>query len=284
MRAVEALLRGAIDYAGLFPPASLDLERTVENYAAYRAGNDAWALGRLVLPASSVAEFSDRWPERVRDWPISLLLGRDYDSELRLAVDVGMELHSVECKPAKREQIAEIRKRLPSSALLFVEPPVGVPVDDLLAAIADVDACAKTRTGGVTADAIPATTAVAHFLARCAQTGSRMKATAGLHHPIRGEYRLTYEPDSAKARMHGFVNFFVAAASAGGGGSEAEVDAILADSDSASFSASNDEIRWRDTSFSTNAIEMMRENLALSFGSCSFEEPIAELRAMGWIE
>ena len=52
MGAAEALLHGAIDYAGLFPPAGLDLEATVRNYAAYREGRDAWALGRLVLPAS----------------------------------------------------------------------------------------------------------------------------------------------------------------------------------------------------------------------------------------
>lgn len=150
MRAVEALLRGAVDYAGLFPPASLDLERTVGNFAAYCAGGDAWALGRLVVPASKLAEFADRWPEYVAKWPISLLLGSDYDSELRLAVDVGLQLNCVECRPAKRDHIAEIRKRLPQGALLFVEPAAGVPLEDLLAAIADVHACAKIRTGGVT--------------------------------------------------------------------------------------------------------------------------------------
>jgi hypothetical protein len=284
MRGVEALLKGAIDYAGLFPPASLDLERTVDDYAAYRAGSDAWALGRLVLPASKVAEFADRWPERIAEWPISLVLGNDYDTELRLAVDSGMELDSVECKPAKREQIAEIRKRLPGSASLFVEAAAGVAIDDLLAAIADFDACAKIRMGGVRADAIPGTGAVAHFLARCAEAGVRMKATAGLHHAVRGEYRLTYEADSAKACMHGFGNFFLAAVLAGAGGSEAEVEEILADRNPANFSAGDDEIRWRDKAFSADAVQMMRENLVASFGSCSFEEPIADMRSMGWIE
>jgi hypothetical protein len=284
MRAVEALLRGAIDYAGLFPPASLELERTVENYAAYRAGVDAWALGRLVIPASKLAEFADRWPEHVAEWPISLLLGSDYDSELRLAVDVGLQLDCVECKVSAMQQIADIRKRLPSSALLFVERPAGVPIEDLLAALADVDACAKLRTGGVTADAIPGTAPVAQFLARCAESGVRMKATAGLHHTIRGEYALTYEAGSAKAWMHGFVNFFLAAVLAGGGASDGEVDAILADSNPASFSVTEDEIRWRDTVFCADRIETMREGLALSFGSCSFEEPMQEMRAMGWIE
>ena len=39
-----------------------------------------------------------------------------------------------------------------------------------------------------------------------------MKATAGLHHALRGDYRLTYEPDSARRTMHGFVNLVLAAA------------------------------------------------------------------------
>src|ERR1700761_6911726 len=101
MRVVEALLRGAIDYAGLFPPAGLGMEETVRNYAEYRAGRNAWALGRLVLPATKLAEFADRWPKYVGEWPISLLLGSDYDTEMRFAIDVGLPLDFVECRPAK---------------------------------------------------------------------------------------------------------------------------------------------------------------------------------------
>ncbi len=283
MGGVEALLSGAIDYAGLFPPAKLDLEKTVENYAAYRAEKHSWALGRLVLPASKLAEFTDRWPEYATEWPISLLLGSDYDAELRLAVDAGLQLDCVECKPARLEQVANIRRRLPSSALLFVEGPAGVGLDELLRAIADVDACAKIRTGGIAAEAIPSTSSVAQFVARCAEAGVRMKATAGLHHAIRGEYRLTYEPESAKAVMHGFVNFFLAAVLANDGSSEAEVEEILADRQAASFKASEGDIRWRDRVFCVDAIQRTRERLALSFGSCSFEEPIDEMGSMGWI-
>lgn len=111
-----------------------------------------------------------------------------------------------------------------------------------------------------------------------------MKATAGLHHAIRGEYRMTYEANAAKGTMHGFVNFFLAAVLARGGAGEAKVEELLADKDPANFAASDDSIRWRDTSFHADAIETMRESLVISLGSCSFEEPIEEIRAMGWIE
>ncbi len=284
MGAAEALLHGAIDYAGLFPPAGLDLEATVRNYAAYREGRDAWALGRLVLPATKLAEFADRWPQYVAEWSISLLLGNDYDTEMRLAVDVGLRLDVVECRPARLEDIAEIRRRMPSDAWLFVESPQGCGLQELMTAVSDTKACAKVRTGGVVAEAIPASSAVAAFLVGCAQRDVRLKATAGLHHAIRGEQRLTYEPQSATARMHGFVNFFVAATAAHEGAGEAEIAEILDDGMRGNFRASGDRLQWRRRTFSSEAIRETRDRFAISFGSCSFEEPMEEMRAMGWIE
>jgi hypothetical protein len=284
MRAAEALLHGAIDYAGFFPLAGLDLEATVRNYAGYREGRDAWALGRLVLPATKLAEFADRWPQYVAGWPISLLLASDYDTEMRLAVDVGLRLDVVECRPARLEDIAEIRRRMPSDGLLFVESPQGCVLQEVIAAVSDAGACAKVRTGGVVAEAIPAPSAIAAFLAACARHDVRLKGTAGLHHAIRGEHRLTYEQQSATACMHGFVNFFVAATAADEGADEAEIAAILNDGGRRDFSASDDGLEWRGRSFSSEAIRRMRVKFATSFGSCSFEEPMEEMRAMGWIE
>jgi hypothetical protein len=284
MRAVEALLHGAIDYAGLFPPAGLNLETTVRNYAGHRAGRDAWALGRLVLPAVELAEFAARWPQHVAEWPISLLLGADYDTEMRLAVDVGLQLDVVECRPAKLEDIVEIRRRMPRGGLLFVESPPGSTLQELIAAIADEGACAKIRTGGVLAEAIPDSSAVAAFLVACAGSGVRLKATAGLHHAIRGEYRLTYEPVSPIGHMHGFVNFFVAAMAAREGSTESEVEEILNDRKRSNFTSGGEGLGWRERSFSWQSIQEMREKFAISFGSCSFEEPMQEMRGMGWLE
>ena len=283
MTAAQALLAGAIDYAGLFPPAGLDLEATVRNYAAYRAGRDAWALGRFVLPATKIAEFADRWPQYV-EWPISLLLGADYDTEMRLALDSGLKLDVIECRPTRLQDVVAIRKRMPAGAKLFVESPATVPVLEAMAVIAETGSCAKLRTGGVTADAIAGVNAVADFLVRCAQRGLCLKATAGLHHAIRGEYRLTYEPDSPSSWMHGFVNFFLAAAAVYEGANQADVAAILDDGDSSNFSATAEELRWRDRGFSVEIIQQMRKEFAISFGSCSFEEPTEEMRSMGWIE
>src|SRR5688500_1293567 len=51
-RSLRALLDGLIDYAGLFPPATLDMQAAVARYARYRAGERAWMLGRFVVPSS----------------------------------------------------------------------------------------------------------------------------------------------------------------------------------------------------------------------------------------
>jgi hypothetical protein len=283
MTAARALLDQCIDYAGMFPPAGLSLEATVRNYAAYRAGADAWALGRLVLPASRLAEFRSTWPTFAAEWPVSVLLGADYGAEIRVALELGSRLEVVECRPARVEHVAEIRRRLPAQVSLFVETPVAFELNETLAAIADAGACAKIRTGGVTAEAIPTALEVALFLVGCARRGLRLKATAGLHHAIRAEHRLNYKEHSATAQMHGFVNFFVAAAVAYSGAGECEVEQVLQDSAAESFDTSAACIRWRERSFSAEKIEVMRERFATSFGSCSFEEPMIEMRTMGWL-
>src|SRR5947208_8972355 len=47
---LQALLAKSIDYAGMFPPCSLDLESALRNQAEYVRSPDAWMLGAFVLP------------------------------------------------------------------------------------------------------------------------------------------------------------------------------------------------------------------------------------------
>ena len=54
---LRALLHHVVDYAGLFPPAKLDMQPTVDNYAAALAGADQWMLGRLIVPVKRLDEF-----------------------------------------------------------------------------------------------------------------------------------------------------------------------------------------------------------------------------------
>jgi len=144
-------------------------------------------------------------------------------------------------------------------------------------------AFAKIRTGGLTPDAIPSPETIADFLHRAAQTRLPFKATAGLHHPIRSLRPLTYAQDSPRAVMHGFLNVFAAAAFAWHDTARDLLQAVLTEEDARTFQFGDDELRWRDRRLTTRQVQNARRYFAHSFGSCSFEEPIADLRELGYL-
>ena len=279
MTTTEVLLFQCIDYAGLFPPARLDLHATVENYAQYRAGAQAWALGRLILPANRATEFTESWPSYAALWPISLLLNDDAD-ELHHVIELGLFLDVVECKPMPVEKIGVVRRLLPEGTTVYFEVPVGAGTKESIAAIANVGGRAKVRMGGVTREAIPSGSDFVNFLSHCMEQRVSFKATAGLHHPIRSVHPLTYEPQSDHALMHGFVNVILAAAILKNGGGIAEVSAVLEDASPQNFTLGQEHIQWRDWSFTVQQITDVRRDLMVSFGSCSFTEPLAEIKSL----
>lgn len=285
--ALRALLAGVIDYAGLFPPAALDMERAVANYAEYLAGPDAWALGRLVVPVSRLGELAEAKgavaPGGVR-WRVSAIAGSDLAADLARVGEWNAQradavVDTIEARLTSADEIGR-QAPLARGVDLFVEVPVGDDPLPLLRAIRDAGAKAKIRTGGVTADAFPSSEQVARFLARCVSLGLACKATAGLHHPIRSTYRLTYAPDAPSGTMFGFLNVFLAAAYLRAGLGEREARDILSVSDPADFAFDDEGVTWRGHRLTTDALREARTTVALSFGSCSFREPIDDLHAL----
>ncbi|HST07500.1 MAG TPA: hypothetical protein VLJ83_04975, partial [Gemmatimonadaceae bacterium] len=138
---------------------------------------------------------------------------------------------------------------------------------------------AKIRTGGVTPDAFPPPVAVVAFIEECLRARVPFKATAGLHHPLRGEYRLTYESGSPTWTMYGYLNVFLAAVLLHSGESREVALQVLEESDPASFVFSENFLTWRGRRLTSAQVRAARE-FAISFGSCSFREPIDELAAL----
>jgi hypothetical protein len=124
----------------------------------------------------------------------------------------------------------------------------------------------------VTADAFPPADAVLAFLAAVAARGVPAKATAGLHHALPGEHALTYEAGAARGAMPGFVPVLLAGALLRAGHAPAAVAPLLAERDAAAFTASGGAPAWRGLAAPAAARALD------GFGSCSFEEPAAELR------
>src|SRR5439155_26593021 len=141
---------------------------------------------------------------------------------------------------------------------------------------------AKIRTGGTTPDVFPRGEDVVRFMRRCIEAAVAFKATAGLHHPLRAEYRLTYEPGATCAPMFGYLNVFLTAAFMRTGMPDDEARWLLEDTDRDAFAFDDDAATWRDHRIATADLRAARQLLCTSFGSCSFREPVDELAALGW--
>lgn len=280
MTAGRALMTGLVDYAGLFPPAGLPMLEAVRRYREYLAGEDRWALGRFVVPAARLSEFSTAFAEvccgeHEPVWGLSILGPGDWSGLTRGAVAVeSVEVKAGSMTEAERE-LAECGGELP----VYVEFDLGRAAA-MLPTLARAGARAKIRTGGVTAGAIPSVEAVAGFLVACARARVPFKATAGLHHAVRGAHKLTYEAESAEATMHGFANVFLAAALAWRGEGKRAVTETLGATE---FHFGPESVRWLGRELSTAVIAAARREFAISDGSCSFEEPLAEAKALGWV-
>jgi hypothetical protein len=57
--------------------------------------------------------------------------------------------------------------------------------------------------------------------------------------------------------------------------------AVLEETDREAFTFSDEGITWRETTVDVNQIKAFRAQMATSFGSCSFREPVDEIAALG---
>jgi hypothetical protein len=295
------LLSGLIDYAGLFPPAALDMSTATRKYAEYREGEYRWALGRFIVPVARLDEFEkaaegippDGGWEGNEFWRLSALGGGDLSSDLNRIAEFNKKyaasdspagvavIDAIEIKAARPADIENAMKLTPAKLATYFEIPIGDDPTELIKSIAETEARAKVRTGGLTADAFPSSFDLARFIKICAEEDAPFKATAGLHHPLRSVNRLTYAPDSESAMMHGFLNVFLAAAFAQNGMDVDRLVELLEEQSPGAFQFDSGGVTWRDEMIVRGQLRNSRNLLAIAFGSCSFEEPIEDLKKIG---
>ena len=111
---------------------------------------------------------------------------------------------------------------------------------------------------------MPTAEQVALVLVACRDAGVVMKATAGLHHALRGEDE------------HGFLNLLCAAAFAYSRGTDARSLVELLDARALG------ELPLEE--LEPDEARDARRRLFKGFGSCSWREPVDELRSLGWLE
>lgn len=282
--ALLALLESLIDYAGLFPPAGLDMATAVANYAKYKESPYGWMLGRFIVPAARLAEFAGSWKQAgaPAGWQLSAVVSNPAaEMPMIEAFNAKLSGHvQIDAVEVKANSVEDIRG-LQSSVTTYVEIPTNENPMALVVGIKTAKHRAKIRTGGTTASAIPDAAAVARFLRACASISVPFKATAGLHHPIRSVQPLTYEANSQQATMHGFLNLFLAAAFSRQGHPQGLIEKVLAEESSRAIVFDSEGVTWGGGRLKTAYLRETREKFAIAFGSCSFEEPVRDLQALG---
>lgn len=306
---LRAFLDGLIDYAGLFPPASLDMPQAVATYARHLGSEYSWMVGRFVCPLTRVDAFAAEGRERlktlapIRVAGLSSTMAHAQTMMQVAGTDAGLA-HAFEREGWGHVDVLEVR--LPDdlidgdpsqirlaleryeSALrvggmklerIFYEVTRTADWVDHVERIAA--ACAgvkhrgfKIRCGGVAPEAYPSVDEVASAISVCARLRVPYKATAGLHHPVRHE-----RPDTG-VTQHGFFNVFAAgllAATAAGDHIHEAVD----ERNLSHFDFRDERLAWHGQDIRVEEIARTRRTFAISYGSCDIDEPIEDLSNAG---
>lgn len=215
-------------------------------------------LGDALADHRRARESADSWLVRRFVCPASKL-GELAGEPLRLSVVLD---HDVPLPDDDRIEAVEANAVPTSSLVLGREIYVELaPVDGVEEQIAELAAAglrAKVRCGGRN---IPSVEGLASLVRACRDAQTVFKATAGLHHayPTGGE--------------HGFLNLLAAA-------TFGDEERALAEQDRDAFTLTADRFSWRDRRAGPEELGRVRRDLFSGIGSCSFDEPVQELRAL----
>jgi hypothetical protein len=300
-----------IDYAGMFPPAGLDINDAFDNYCRYISGRYGWIINNFVVPARKLNELSAlvKGSDLTKLAGISVILsgGRDENEFLANVQDDFKILHDI--KSNRNIKVNALEARIPAELTdsenqdelveflinfsglvnngyedipVFLEAAMSDDYEKTILNVTESIACNnipwgyKLRTGGTEPSSFPPAQAIAYAIMCCIEFGIPMKCTAGLHHPIR------HYDEKLDVNVHGFFNVFIAGLMAYALDlSEEEIIQVVEEEDPYEFDFTDGSVEYGDFGITVKQIAEAREKLMTSFGSCSFDEPIADLKTLG---
>lgn len=286
-----------IDYAGVFPPASLSVADAVTDYRRVRRSDDRWTIGRFLIRATQLEQLgavaTGQFTRGEKPWDVSVI----FDASPGACATMAADFHA-EMAPVMRVSAAEVKMPdtidgvedlLDTVAIIdpdvstFVEVSDQFPLRDQLESIetslrvTGSTGGAKIRCGGVTPDLFPTVERLAGFIWEASLSSLPFKATAGLHQPIR------HHDDALDVWRHGFVNILVASVAADAGEDRETVEAIVGETESDAFEISATAARWKDVVLPGSAVRRSRTHGFTAYGSCDADEPLEALTDYGFL-
>jgi hypothetical protein len=293
-----AAFASLIDYAGLFPPASLSMTEAVAEYRRIRSDEHHWVAGRFLCRASQLNDLAataiSNLPSGELPWAVGVIFDGTPGESGAESIDFQAEMDPVMTIAAAEAKLGEPTSTSLAAALdamfsiapdavAFVEVDKESSITEQVFLIArDLGGRrrvggAKLRCGGVTRDMFPTPEQVAEFVIACTNDQLPFKATAGLHEPIR------HFDAHLGAERHGFINILMAAALAETGSDPTTIEEVIADTRLDNFSISAAFASWRGYEIPGSALRRVRHSGFISYGSCDFDEPINALAALGFL-
>lgn len=269
----RALLAELFDDASMFPPAKMPLRESVAQHRRLQASDQSWMLGRLVCSAALLEELSAEAGDGPLRVTVVVLPELAWNSVPQNSPNLAVE-------QVESSRGGELGSHFGDATRYLEVPPGGVAATDtidLLRTLGIQGIGVKVRCGGADASAFPSPLVLADTIQMCKRMGIRLKATAGLHDPIRAW-------NSADGFVHhGFVNLLAACVFADGGTSSATVGKILQEEDASAFTLDADAFTWRGMRADAQACAAMRASLLVGIGTCSFAEPVEGLAKLGML-
>jgi hypothetical protein len=284
---IECALYDFIDYAGIFPPASLSFKESFKNFSDFMQASGPQIVGNIAWHAKDLAELTTvsgghpafgvavigRPASRWDDWQNA----READTEDMnrfLERSPNAEIATYEFKiPAVNllEDVTRSSKPFATETNVCFEIPWVEGMEEMISGIAESEfGYAKFRFGGTDAEAYPSIELAARAIKQCVDLDLPFKCTAGLHQPI------AHTENAYGVHAHGFLNILTAVA----GGLFAdlnlgEIEKVLAATDPGLWRIGAG-LAFEDLTFDGDQLAECRA-IFDSIGSCSVEEPLEGL-------
>ncbi|MBX3111137.1 MAG: hypothetical protein KF857_03940 [Fimbriimonadaceae bacterium] len=287
---LHGLLRGRLDYAGLYPPAALGQREAWDEYVRYQQSPHAWLLGRFCTPARARGVFTEFAAHDGVEAEASAI-GTPVAQAREAAESIGLDVKK--WLPDGPVEAVTYEVRLPTEEAgvalralkkateqgpfdtVFVEFGWGEGWSDALhEALGTIEEVGlKARCGGLSATDFPGTAQIAEFIYLGASLDAPMKFTAGIHQP------LWHFDEALGVHRHGFVNLFVATALA-------ELYDLTPQELEEVLVLGADGFAWDDRGVIVlgqrlEAIDLVDCPVS-GWGSCSVAEPVEALATLGW--